>query len=392
MGLSSVETVPLRFRPLVKAQDYPSPAGQDNPDFTRIPHKPQAPALASNDSHWQDTDFPPSPDELRSQYTEFQRKIIAEQMSGDYQHYSQSPERAATLRQGMDYEGNVGQTSPRTSPRVDKARLNAYAQKLEADRSAAIEQTRKKFVRNIDEDYVEGKMGGLAIGTQMDKETMQRTKREKQAAYQQQLENDLRSRPIAADRKVFERRAASPQNQSGNLMDRIGDRTDGSGMSETEHRRREAQRILAANRDDVLARLNEGTSPEAQRVRHASMHNRSDEVAKFEEAPYRYIGGGNDSNNKDRKKAMQQQYLAQLLADNGPPAQGRSVRREEPEYANRTGWTGLNIGGHSLDESNHSAASTEKHLKQAAYKRLLDQQKLQAEDLARMDAERYGRY
>lgn len=196
------------------------------------------------------------------------------------------------------------------------------------------------------------------------------------------------------------------------------------GETEADRRRRETQQILASNREDVLARLHEASSPENRKMREYKAHNRVDETIKFEEAPYRFIGASTE-NAKDRKKAMQEQYLAQLLQDNGGPPQqyhnhnhhqqqqqqqkyqqeqyqqqqqqyqqGRSSHPSpdsRAEYVNRSGWTGLNIGGHSMDEANQGASKNEKFLKQAAYKRLLDQQRLQAEDLVRMDKMKYGK-
>lgn len=196
------------------------------------------------------------------------------------------------------------------------------------------------------------------------------------------------------DRKIVERRAHSPEPTQANFMSRIGDRTDGSGETEADRRRREAQRILSTNREDVLQRLHEASSPENRKFREDRAHGRVEEAVKFEEAPYRFIGGSPEAA-KGRKKAMQEQYLAQLLQDNGPPSQGRPVHQyPDPmsEYVNRSGWTGLNIGGHSMDEAHQGASKNEKFMKQAAYKRLLDQQRMQADDLVRMDQMKYGKY
>jgi hypothetical protein len=393
LGLSNVETVPLRFRPLVKADAYPSPQNdrtQSNQKQGNQYHEEESYDYGDYKEDYKNSynyQSEPSPEELRTQYTEFQRKIIAEQMSGNYDHNTVSPERAKALPQGLEYQGYL--SAP--SPRGNKPKFADYARVLGDDKTSEIQQTRRKFVRHIDEDVANGKLEGLVIGKQTDKESQFRAKREQQAAYQRQLTNDLRSKPVELERKGVERRAHSPQSQHVSLMERIGDRTSYTEQAEAERRRREAQQLLSTNRGDVIARLNEANSPENRKLRYDQSHSRGEEAAKFEEAPYRFIGGSQDAA-KDKKRAMQEQYLAQLLADNGPPPSGRPMQREEPEYANKYGWTGLPVGGHSMDEANKSSALEEKQLKHAAYKRLLDMQKLQAEDLVRMDAKKYGKY
>lgn len=80
--------------------------------------------------------------------------------------------------------------------------------------------------------------------------------------------------------------------------------------------------------------------------------------------------------------------MYRLLNDNGP-SKNISNKKIPDQYVNKYGWTGLNIGGTSgLEEKNES----EKYLKQAAYKRLLDQQKFQKEELIRLNNEKYGKY
>jgi hypothetical protein len=383
VGLTSMEPTPLRFRPLAKAADYfrdeelRAPSDQSRAQGYRLMD------TGGGDFKNLSGSGSPSDEELRSQYTEFQRKLIAEQLSQQNDFRMAPSDRPQALTKAVDITGDL-------SPRSLRPKYNAYTSQLERDQNAAIEQTRKKFVRNIDEDSAN--MVGLAIGRQLDKDALLRSKRDQQMAYQQQLVNDARAKPVVVDRKPVERRVASPQNRHVSLMEQIGNHSDGSGLSESESRRREAQRVLTSNRDDVLARLAEGRSPENQKLRQASMYSRNDEAAKFEEAPYHFIGATSEGT-KDRKKAMQEQYLAQLLADNGPPSQGRTARREDDSlFSDRTGWTGLHVGGHSMDEANRSEASNEKHQKQAAYKRLLDQQKVVNDNAQRADSMRYGRY
>jgi hypothetical protein len=127
-------------------------------------------------------------------------------------------------------------------------------------------------------------------------------------------------------------------------------------------------------------------SPPDRKKRNDGFYVRSDEQSKFEQAPYNYIGSSETS--KDKKKAMQEQYLTQLLADTGPPKQP-IIRNNPAEYVNVSGWTGLNIGGTFADEG---TVQSEKALKQAAYKRMLDKQVFQHQELVRRDADKYGKY
>lgn len=196
LGLNQVEAPPLRFRPLVKAADFPF---SDQAERNDQQQKYQSTNYDYDHEYEQDTgskyekDYPPSPEQLRSQYTEFQKQLIAEQMSGNYDH-GHNDGRAKTLAKGLEYQGYLSAPSPAG---VDKEKLLAryaeYQKKLVADETHLIEPTRQKFVRKIDEDYGPG----LVIGKQTDKETDYRAKREAQAAYGRQLSNDIRSKPIA---------------------------------------------------------------------------------------------------------------------------------------------------------------------------------------------------
>jgi len=410
LGLSAVDAPPVRYRPPVKAADFPftNPSSNTNNNGYNAQYQQQPPSYEyDNDSYGNDNESayyeqkqePVSAAELRAQYTEFQRKLIAEQASGDYDHHhDQYDERAKPLSMGLQYQGTQGS---KTAILTDKERMAAkyaeYQKRMEDEQAHSIEPSRQKFVRKNAADDVYANLPGLVIGKQTDKDTDFRNKRDAQAAYQRQLTEDLRSKPVSLDRKAVDRRAASPEPQGVSFMSRIGDRTNNNHnqaeQEAAEARRRDAQRLLATHRDDVMNRLNEAHSPENKKFRETSAHGRVDDAVKFEEAEYRFIGGSPQAA-KQKKKAMQEQYLTQLLQDNGPiQQQGRSTYHDPlAAYVNHTGYTGLNIGGHSRDEANKNASQNEKFQKQAAYKRLLDQQRLQAEDLLRQDRVKYGKY
>lgn len=193
LGLNQVEAPPLRFRPLVKAADFPFTDQVDRTENKQNFQNTQYDYYndEAESKAYDQGSFPPSPDELRSQYTDFQKQLIAEQLSGNYDH-EQDESRAQTLAHGLEYQGYLSASSP-TGAEL-RMKYADYQKKMVADETHLIEPTRQKFVRkNIDEDFGPG----LVIGKQMDKETEYRTKREAQAAYQRQLSNDIRSKPIS---------------------------------------------------------------------------------------------------------------------------------------------------------------------------------------------------
>ena len=396
LGLSAVEAPPQRYRPPVKAADFPFTHNNNNNNRGDEYQYQQQPEYNQNNQYDNgknsyDNDYDSaydqqSADELTAQYAEYQQRKQSEE-----QYYQPAPQ----------YDDQSQYQAKSTTQLTDKQRALAkyadYQRKLEGDQAQGIEQTRQKYVRKNAADDVYANLPGLVIGNQTDKETQFRNKRDAQAAYQQQLANDQRSKPVALERKLVDRRAASPEPQHISLMSRIGDRTGvhAAEMEAAEARRREAQRLLNTHREDVLNRLTEASSPENKKFRENRAHGSVEEATKFEEAPYRFIGGSVEAA-KDRKKQMQEQYLTQLLRDNGPPPsqQNKSYQAADPlaSYVNKTGYTGLLIGGHSLDEAHKGASNNEKLMKQEAYRRLLDQQRVQDEDLLRQDRSKYGKY
>lgn len=333
---------------------------------------------ASSESHYNyiDTRVVPEKNQeekLRTEYTDFQKKVINEQ----------------GLYGGQDYLADDGLSEYKDaaySPRGG----NMYSQPVTVrepfqlgDQSVPIEQTRKKFIRKWELDDYKPK-GEFTIGKRDDEETLRRQKVQNQAAYQEQLKRDQELKPTDTTRKVFLRKPNSPEQVHSNALLDLG-----RSSQEESDRRRLAQLILQTNREDVLSKINEKSlllSPPDRKKRNDGFYVRSDEQSKFEQAPYNYIGSSEAS--KDKKKAMQEQYLTQLLADTGPPKQP-IIRNNPAEYVNVSGWTGLNIGGTFADEG---TVQSEKALKQAAYKRMLDKQVFQHQELVRRDADKYGKY
>ena len=312
-------------------------------------------------------------EKLRTEYTDFQKKVINEQ----------------GLYGGQDYLADDGLSEYKDaaySPRSG----NTYSLPVTArepfqlgDQSVPIEQTRKKFIRKCELDDYKPK-GEFTIGKRDDDETIRRQKVQNQAAYQEQLKRDQELKPTDATRRIFIRKPNSPEQVHSNALLDLG-----RSSQEESDRRRLAQLILQSNREDVLSKINEKSlllSPPDRKKRNDGFYVRSDEQTKFEQAPYHYIGSSEAS--KDKKKAMQEQYLTQLLADTGPLKQP-IIRNNPAEYVNVSGWTGLNIGGTFADEG---AVQSDKALKQAAYKRMLDKQVFQHEELVRRDADKYGKY
>lgn len=313
-------------------------------------------------------------EKLRTEYTDFQKKVINEQ----------------GLYGGQDYLLDDGLSEYKDAAYSPRGGGNSYSLPVTArepfqlgDQSIPIEQTRKKFIRKCDlDDYMP--KGEFTIGKRDDDETIRRQKVQNQAAYQEQLKRDQELKPADTSRRVFIRKPNSPEQVHSNALLDLG-----RSSQEESDRRRLAQLILQSNREDVLSKINEKSlllSPPDRKKRNDGFYVRSDEQSKFEQAPYHFIGSSEAS--KDKKKAMQEQYLTQLLADTGPPKQP-IIRNHPAEYVNVSGWTGLNIGATFADEG---AVQSEKALKQAAYKRMLDKQVFQQEELVRRDANKYGKY
>ena len=123
MGLSSLETIPKRVRPIVKADEFnfnlpPTTLIQsnqyksnNNEYNTNLLQDNQAISNqneqnnTNNQMYNYTTNTTIPPEILRHQYTDFQKKIIAEQFSGNYKHQLSSPKRLHALQSGVDYEG-----------------------------------------------------------------------------------------------------------------------------------------------------------------------------------------------------------------------------------------------------------------------------------------------
>ena len=120
MGLSSLETIPKRVRPIMKGDEfnfnlpptimqsnqYKSNNNEYNTNLLQNNQRNSNQNNTNNTKNNNTTNTSTIPPEiLRHQYTDFQKKIIAEQFSGNYKHQLSSPKRLQALKSGVDYEG-----------------------------------------------------------------------------------------------------------------------------------------------------------------------------------------------------------------------------------------------------------------------------------------------
>mmetsp|Transcript_22681 Transcript_22681/g.37846 ORF Transcript_22681/g.37846 Transcript_22681/m.37846 type:complete len:448 (-) Transcript_22681:98-1441(-) len=406
LGLKNLQHSPVRFRPLPKASDFPFEAPKVSSG--RDQHEDYSPSKTSFYAKFHEKD----PNVLRDQLTDFQKQLIAEQNSFESKYPDSMLDESnipkdKVLSLGLKYK--AGPISPRgISPRgyplahpplerdEVRSKANEFARKLQLDEEQnAITPSRAKFVRPGLVDYDPNHPDNyLAIGSQIDKDVMLQQKRQQQIDYQQQLSQDMLSKPVEIERKQFERKLSSPAMRHTHSVNKLGETTESQIL-----RRDQAREVLEANRSEVLLHMSAG-SPEDRRNRRNGVHPRAAEIAKFETAPFQGFGqgyreAGDPESARKKKIAMQQQYLSQLLADNGPPVQGKARGGaagdgiSDKDFVDRTGWTGLQIGAGQGDPQ---ASQNEKHLKQAAYKRLLDQQKMMRADIDRENIQKYGKY
>jgi hypothetical protein len=87
----------------------------------------------------------------------------------------------------------------------------------------------------------------------------------------------------------------------------------------------------------------------------------------------RFAIGGDDAVKKVQKAEASRIYMHKLNQDLGDRSATRKVSSDQ-EYVNRTGWSGLNIGGSSSGNTNSTAALRTQKEKQHAYKQSLDAQ------------------
>mmetsp|Transcript_24837 Transcript_24837/g.55120 ORF Transcript_24837/g.55120 Transcript_24837/m.55120 type:complete len:339 (+) Transcript_24837:195-1211(+) len=296
---------------------------------------------------------------LRDSYSGFQLRIIKEQLGGAG---------AALWGQGYGYgQGQQAALYPTSAAATGRSR--GYGTETGTDR-------------------VDVPLCFPAVGAQTE-ETVRRLRREGQQRYQQQLAQDQHTRPVEKQRMHVARRPPSPQGPH-NLLEQIGETQEAA-----EGRRLQARMVLYANQRDILAR-----GPSAHTLGQTA-HNRADEIAKFESQATSIVSSigqaQEDSKSKARKKALQEQYLQQLLSDS--PQRGRADGAQTMHGQagqGQDGQGGLDVldfssmQGLEIGVGHMDGDRTDKYLRQAEYRRLLDKQKMQHEDIVRVDRIKYG--
>jgi hypothetical protein len=330
LGMNNLQPQNPRLRPQPRASDFPFD------DAANVGYVPGA--------NPDQRDYSPRRNEYYKKFLENDRLSLAQQKA-DVEKYMrekeevmQMPAREKVLSGGsglsyteqMEYTapprdqepysfGSYTPTEPDSSRGEKQTKAMEYMIKLDTDANAAIKPTRAAFVRVGLKDFDPKHPDNyLAIGSQMDKTSLLKQKRDGQAVYQQQLAKDLLTKE-AKDQQRYdapERRPVvkvrSPPSDAPDPFDKLGVPPD---------RRAQARLILEANRDGIMQRMNCSSPEERQKVRHGQF-NRADEIARFEDAPYRAIGHANDeAASRDKRKAMQEKYLKELLKD-CPPSPG----------------------------------------------------------------------
>lgn len=328
----------------------------------------------------------------------------------DYNKFHRYPSPRAVAVQPKEKILSLGVTNVIASPRADfnededkKKRHDKnieYQKKLLADQQQQpIESSRKPYVRKSAENDPNERMTGFMIGGDRSAGNTRSQKRAAQERYNQQLQEDKWRAEVEPSRKPMERRPITPQLSPG---EQNGIMQLGSHAPQEAEKRRLARELQERNRDTVLSTISSPVKPRyGQAGAQQGVHVNATEQMKFENASYKAIGEHevDPTAARQRKKAMQANYLSQLLRDTeGLPKQKEMNRGNYSSdidgYVDRTGWTGLNIGGPSLDMPRDSANPSggamgsplgDKYLKQMAYKRQLDQQRLHAADLALLE-------
>jgi hypothetical protein len=192
---------------------------------------------------------------------------------------------------------------------------------------------------------------GYPIGNQTDDKELAHLKRERQHKYHHQLEIDLRVNAEvqersekSPDRRPIARRPPSPEIR-GHFS--IGEASNNDGIKKKEM----ARQFYALNQEEI----------ERKRVLKTQKSSVIDIDSRFA------IGVSVDKD-QHKKREAQRQYLEALNKDIGA-RDTRRIVRDDGEYVNYTGWSGLNIGAAEGSGSVH-----QKREKQEHYRALLDWQ------------------
>eukprot|EP01038_Epipyxis_sp_PR26KG_P004079 gene4079-5825_t len=271
------------------------------------------------------------------------------------------------------------------SKRLEKSeKFQAYQAQMQADEQRSIQESRRPYIRNI-EPMDDQK---FTIGKYLDADEIKKKKMTIQQQYREQLEADRYAQPLNSDRRSLNRRSQSPYDDAGGGFLNIGNREATDRTNQLD--RKVATIKMQQQYDNNLGRNSNYQPPSSQR----NNEPRSNEDG------YSFQIGQTVEREKQRKAEMRIKYAEQLRADQGDRSNGYSERPPknysqyhdhivEEEYVNNSGWTGLNVGGSAIGNTNSQAQLHLKSSKQAEYKRLLDEQLQLAKELQLLEESKY---
>lgn len=264
--------------------------------------------------------------------------------------------------------------SPNKEKIAQKASRERYRNQLEQDmaiRAEAIEREQHSYdlhpfeqpgstrLRDKHNENVHGETyEGYQVGSQSDKTEAARRRRDAQQKYLNQLERDVQTKKdVEASppaKKVVPRRPVSPQ-VHGEFAIGVKSTNDG------EQKKDKAREFYQMNQSEIERRQMMKTQ-------------KNKEV----DIDGRFCIGGDDDKKKEKKAAANRQYMEALNKDLGDRTSTRKVSSEQ-EYVNRSGWSGLNIGG----DSGAASIQLKQKTKQQAYRDALDTQMCEAAERQR---------
>ena len=299
---------------------------------------------------------------------------------------------ASDVRSRQSKTLSVGIT---TLPSISSSTVTTYAERMErvAANAAEVKEkarlqreqmelaktpipiNRRPYARTV---HGNDENKGLVIGDQRDPEKCFADKKHLQQSYKEQLRSDIERNSIPITRP-----ASMVKTSKYNAI--LEDRAVYGGfmVGKDADVQKEEKRIAAA----VLmnqALLDIGDKNEVKTLR----QQQEEKSKEGEDATSGLLIGSDEESARAAQKKSQRLYYAQLVADKrSQPIDPHQMLKEHIEdddiqYLNRTGWTGLQIGGQSSDatRSMQYLHATQKIAKQLEYRQALhDQQALHAQ-------------
>lgn len=192
---------------------------------------------------------------------------------------------------------------------------------------------------------------GYSVGNNKEEEARQR--REGQQRYLHQLNQDQKAKHCIQESppsvKSIRRRSPSPEIR-GEFSIGVKSTSDG------EDKKEKAREFYQLNQLEI----------ERRQLLKTQKNNDIDIDGRF-------AIGGDVEVKKEQQAAANRIYLEKLNKDLGDRSSTRKVNNDQV-YVNKTGWSGLNIGGPSSDDAKNAATLRSQRDKQNAYKQALDSQ------------------